>query len=384
MVDGFIRLPSDSTGKSLDTRSFSTGNTATTETVHREVIIIGDVSSVNTVAVVTTSEGLQVRSTMGANPWSSAPGFNVPMVSASSGLVQLSGTPTVAVSSSALVPVNIVTSSGAYVPVTTGTGLLVLSTAATSPWSSAPGFNIPIVSVSSGLVQISGGLSSGIITLSSVHTITATAATNPWSSAPSFNVPMVSASSGLVQISGGLSSGVVTLSSVHTVTATAGTNPWSSAPGFNVPIVSVSSGLVQISGTVTLTSSGVTQVTGQSTNGMTPFSYVSSSSNNSNNVNSGNTAFHGYAVFNTTVAQRYMKIYATSSAPTVGSTANFQMTLGIPGSTAGAGANMVSPLDPLFYSTRGLAFTITANPPTTDTGTIGNNDLVVNLFYKTA
>ena len=349
---------------------------------------------------VTITSGT-VTSTAATNPWSSAPGFNLPLVSASSGLIQISGTVTVLSASSGLVQIS-------------GTPT-VTSTAATNPWSSAPGFNVPIVSVSSGLVQISGtvtvlsassglvqisgtptvlsassgliqisgtpfvnvvgtssaiatvtssgglavsivagagagstqvhivgaanvqapvtssfglltqvssgsliGLSSGTVTLSSVHTVTATAATNPWSSAPGFNLIVTSASSGLVQISGtptvtatgpvtitsgtvtlssqhtvtaagnvttsqpeyaagvqlvtlttaghlrvtstaltqpiSFTSGTVTLSSVHTVTATAGTNPWSSAPGFNLQIVSVSSGLVQISGTVTVLS----------------------------------------------------------------------------------------------------------------------------------
>lgn len=137
-------------------------------------------------------------------------------VSASSGLVQISGTPTVLSASSGLVQIS-------------GTPT-VTATAGTNPWSSAPGFNIPFVSASSGLLQISG-----------TPTVTATAATNPWSSAPGFNVPIVSVSSGLVQISG-----------TPTVTATAATNPWSSAPGFNLPIVSASSGFLQISGTPTV------------------------------------------------------------------------------------------------------------------------------------
>lgn len=66
------------------------------------------------------------------------------------------------------------------------------------------------VTSSGGLwVQISNGTTSVTITnptsavsLSSVHTVTATAATNPWSSAPSFNIPFVSASSGSLQIVG--------------------------------------------------------------------------------------------------------------------------------------------------------------------------------------
>ena len=310
-------------------------------------------------------------------------------ISISSGTINLSSGSSNYVSYTSTPLFNLVGTSSAVAPVTSSGGLSVTlvggsvsaaSTVATNPWSSAPSFNVPIVSASSGLIQIVGthfvnivGTSSGVgpvttsggqlvsvaagtVTLSSVHTVTATAATNPWSSAPSFNVPIVSASSGLVQISG-------------SVTATAATNPWSSAPNFNVPVVSASSGEVQV-------------VPG-STQGYTCFSYVTSSSVNSNSVVSGNMGFHGYAIFNTTGAQRHVHLYNTSSAPTVGSTANFLMTLSIPGSTAGgAGANMVS-VHPLSYSTRGLGFTITDSPLTTSTGIIGNNDLAVNLFYVT-
>ena len=52
--------------------------------------------------------------------------------------------------------VGIVGSTAQRVAVTAGGALTVVSTAATSPWSSAPGFNVPVLSASSGLVQISG------------------------------------------------------------------------------------------------------------------------------------------------------------------------------------------------------------------------------------
>lgn len=506
--------------------------------------------------IVTLSSVPTVTATAATNPWSSAPSFNVPVVSASSGLVQIAGTPTVVSASSGAVQivgtptVTIVGTSGAIAPATssgglsvtivggaasgstavnlvgtssggfiygsTGGGLLVeltnvdalaltsgmvtlssdvavssgvinLSSAAVNyvtlmpssggiiPATSSGGLgvsilsgsasstsfnlvgtssggfiygstgggllveltNVDVLALTSGLVTLSSdiGVSSGVLNLSSAAinyvslmpssggvipatssgglgvTILAgsgaasTVATNPWSSAPSFNIPVVNASSGKVSISSGtitlssatsLSSGIVTLSSVHTVTATAATNPWSSAPSFNVPIVSASSGLVQISGNVSVqnvggggvlavsaSSGGVTQVIPQTSYAPSVFSYVSSSSNNSNLVTGSPAAFFGYAVFNTTGTQRYIKIYQTSSAPGVGTTANLLMTLGIPGSTAGgAGANMISAF-PLAYSTKGLGFTITDSPLTTSTGTIGQNDLVVNFFYVT-
>lgn len=110
----------------------------------------------------------------------------------------------------------------------------VTATFATNPWSSAPGFNMPIVSASSGIIQLSSAplvivASSGgtipvtlstVFSLSSVPTVTATAATNPWSSAPGFNVPIVSASSGLIQLSSQIT--VATTGTLIIVSASSG------------------------------------------------------------------------------------------------------------------------------------------------------------------
>lgn len=367
-----------SSGQQIDVFQLSAASTT-----FREIVAIGSAFTSSGLAVVTTSGGLLVNvssgtftlssaaalssgtvtlssvhtvtATAATNPWSSAPGFNIPFVSASSGLVQISGTPTI----------TIVGTSGAIAPATSSGGLSVSLVAG----------SLSLVATSGGLIPGStgGGL---LVELSNVDTLAIT--------------------SGLVTMSSdiGISSGIINLSSATpnyiTVTSsssfsvsgqsTVATNPWSSAPSFNVPMVSASSGLVQISGSVTLSSASVTQSIPQSSYAPTVFSYVSSSSANSNNVQSGNTAFFGYAIFNTTGSQRHVHLYNTSSAPTIGSTANFLMTLPIPGSTAGgAGANMVRNF-PLNYSTRGLSFTITDSPLTTSTGTIGQQDLVVNLF----
>lgn len=245
------------------------------------------------------------------------------------------------------------------------------------------------------VVTTSGGLtvnvSSGVVMLSSVHTVTATAATNPWSSAPGFNVPIVSASSGLVQISG-----------TATVLATAGTNPWSSAPTFSIPVVSASSGVIQVAGPVASTvatnpwssapsfpipvasaSSGVVQISPQSSDALLTFGYVSSSSANSNLIVAIPAAFFGYSYFNTTGSLRFLHLYHTSSAPGIGTTANWVQTFMIPYSTAGgAGANLVSPV-PLSYTTKGLGFTITNGINSTSTGSVGNNDIALSIYYKT-
>src|SRR5439155_3346935 len=101
-----------------------------------------------------------------------------------------------------------------------------------------------ITSVSSGLVQISG-----------TPTVTATAATNPWSSAPGFNMPVVSVSSGLVQISGtiGLSTAAAA-NLVQIVTSSAGSLVATTSQGLQVqqstskivPVLQASSGVTSI------------------------------------------------------------------------------------------------------------------------------------------
>jgi len=128
-------------------------------------------------------------------------------VSLSSGTVTLSSAPLV-----------VVATSGGQLTVTTNTtGSLVLSSAGFGPVTSSAG-------------QLAS-LSSGTVSLSSQISVTATAATNPWSSAPGFNMPVVSVSSGLVQISGT----VVSASSGLVQALTSGT----------LLVVSASSGLVQ-------------------------------------------------------------------------------------------------------------------------------------------
>lgn len=323
---------------------------------------------------VTLSSVHTVTATAGTNPWSSAPSFNIPIVSVSSGLVQISGTPT------------------------------VTATAATNPWSSAPGFNVPILSASSGLVQMlssgpfllsSAGISqmilpvistagyapvtssAGLMVAISSGTVTSTATT-----ITSGTVTLSSAiglSSGLVTLSSvhtvtlssatSLSSGIVTFSSVPTVTATAGTNPWSSAPGFNVPVVTVSSGLILALGRMTVTTSGLSNYQKMSTGGAVAANMTTAPSN-----------LVSYMCFNSSATFQAAKFYNTT-APTVGSTTGLQLTVGIPGSTGGGGANLALPA-PGIYSSLGWSVVITANLNDTDTGAPSTNNIAVNATYQ--
>lgn len=236
MADGTIQLPGDSTGKILDTSDISFGAGSTSR--HRERIVVGDPSSTTGLATVTSSAGLQVTitsgvvtATAGTNPWSSAPGFNVPIVSVSSGLTQISGTVTVLSASSGLVQIS-------------GTPT-VTATAGTNPWSSAPGFNVPIVSVSSGLVQISGTVtvlsaSSGLVQISGIPLVGVT--TSVFS-----GIGLVTSGMTLLGMTTGYVPVLIVTTSGGTTTVTTSFGPMAQlTTGKIVPVLSASSGTVSI------------------------------------------------------------------------------------------------------------------------------------------
>lgn len=397
-----------SSGQQIDVFQLSAGSTT-----FREIVAIGSAFTSSGLAVVTTSGGIlaslssgtvtlssatalssgivtlssvhTVTATAATNPWSSAPSFNLPLVSASSGLIQISGTPTVVSASSGLVQISgtptitVVGTSGAIAPATSsgGLGVTILGGAASGSTS------INVVGSSGAIAQVtsSGGLGVTILAgagagSTQVHVVGTSGAVSP------------------VTSSGGL---LVTLAAGSTV----GTNPWSSAPAFPIPVVSASSGTVQVGGTVTVVSasSGLVQIAGTaavvsassgqiqvlplSSGATTLFGYVSSSSANSNLITNVPVGYYGAQAFNTTGTLRYVHIYHTSSAPGVGTTANWAHTFAVPYSTAGGGGVTFFADLPLSYSTKGLGITITDGPSSTSTGTIGQNDILLTVRYMT-
>jgi hypothetical protein len=201
------------------------------------------------------------------------------------------------------------------------------------------------------LIQISGNITStattitsGTVTLSSVHTVTSTATT--------------------------ITSGTVTLSSAiaissGTVTATAATNPWSSAPGFNVPIVSASSGVIQ---TLDSTSQAYSVF----------MTITSSAGVQSTSIKASAGTLKGYSIFNTNAAARFFKFYNTASTPVVG-TDTPVITILLPGSTAGAGA--VQTLSKGVSFGTGIGMAIVTGIESTSTGAISAGDVAANVYY---
>lgn len=275
------------------------------------------------------SSNYQLVST--AAPYPVVLGSSSAAIGLSSGTVTLSSNPTVISASSGLIQT---LSSGAILLSSAGVSQVIFpvtSTAGFGPVTSSGG---QLVSISSGTVTLSSAtsLSSGTVTLSS-------------------NPTVISASSGLIQLTSAiaLSSGTVTLSS-------------------NPTVISASSGIVQMIHLPFVTSSGLQAAFNFSTGGAV-----------AQVITTNPASLYGWAYFNTSATIRGIKVY-NSTGPTVGSTANLLLALGIPGSTGGGGANVSFPVG--IAATGGLSIVFTANVNGTDTGSPGaNNDLVFNTIY---
>lgn len=230
-----------------------------------------------------------------------------------------------------------------------------------------------MVNVSSGLITLSSGgitqiipvTSSGVNLYSTLGIITVITGTS------GAQVTMTSSGSLPVSITQALVPVGTTGPLLTIVTGTSGAQ---------VTVTSSGSMPVSIYGAVTLSSASLVQLAAQTT-GISSFTYVSSSSGNSNNVKGTQGVFYGFYAFNTTQAARYLKVYGTSSAPTVGSTTAQIGNYGIPANGAGgAGAQHV--LMPFgIVTTAGVAFTIVSGVEATSTGSIGASDIGLNLYY---
>jgi hypothetical protein len=97
-------------------------------------------------------------------------------------------------------------------------------------------------------------------------------------------------------------------------------------------------------------------------------------------ISTGPHVFYGWNVGNqTTGIPAAVKIY-DSTAPTVGSTTNLKLTIPIPGSTGGAGNNLM--LGQGISVVTGLAFVITRDFASTSTGVAHSaGDVVGSLYY---
>lgn len=138
-----------------------------------------------------------------------------------------------------------------------------------------------------------------------------------------------------------------------------------------------SGGLFPITGSGGLMNVNMVPVTGS---GHLVNSLISLNTTNGSCVKSSPSSLYGWAITNTNAALRYVKLYSKGTTISVG-TDTPQITLGIPGNTAGAGMLAAEYVAGITFGS-GLGYAITANVPMTDSTAIGSGDIVMNLFYN--
>ena len=106
---------------------------------------------------------------------------------------------------------------------------------------------------------------------------------------------------------------------------------------------------------------------------------ISANTTNATSVTSAPATVHGWYLSNVNAAPRYLKLYDTASAPTVGTTTPV-MTILIPGNTAGAAANVEIRTGLRFSS--GIGIGLTTGVADNDTNAVAANEIIVHLFYS--
>ena len=113
--------------------------------------------------------------------------------------------------------------------------------------------------------------------------------------------------------------------------------------------------------------------------GVTPFRLLSANSTNGTNIKSSSGNLYGWSITNTNASIRYVKVYDKSTTPSVGTDTPI-LTIMIPGNANGTGNNIFISGGMAF--TNGLGIGITTGAPDNDTGAVGANEVIVNMFYN--
>jgi hypothetical protein len=103
---------------------------------------------------------------------------------------------------------------------------------------------------------------------------------------------------------------------------------------------------------------------------------ISTATTNATLVKNGPGRVHGWVVNNTNAAVRYLKLYNTAAAPTVGTT--------VPVMTVALAPSQVSiaqfPVGIGFET--GISFALTAGVAVADVAAVGANESVVSILYR--
>lgn len=105
----------------------------------------------------------------------------------------------------------------------------------------------------------------------------------------------------------------------------------------------------------------------------------SASSGTATNVKNGAGQLYGWTISNTSSSPRYLKLYNSGSAPTMGSGTPV-MTIVLPGNASGV-QQTVHLTNGIAFSS-GIGFTICGGVADNDTTQISANEVIVNLYYK--
>lgn len=115
-------------------------------------------------------------------------------------------------------------------------------------------------------------------------------------------------------------------------------------------------------------------------NGITNGKVISAASTNATVIKSTTGNLYFLSASNTNASPRYLKLYAKSTAPTVGTDVPFHVFM-IPGNSAGAGTNLPIPGTAITFNA-GLGIAITTGAPDSDTGAVAANEIIVNYSYR--
>jgi hypothetical protein len=117
------------------------------------------------------------------------------------------------------------------------------------------------------------------------------------------------------------------------------------------------------------------QLAPRTSGGLSVYRLVSAAGTNAASIKASAGQVYGWYLYNTASAMRVVKLYDTASTPTVGTTTP-KLTIPIP---AGSGANVEYTQGIAFSS--GIGIGTTTGIADSDTGAVGANEVVVNLFY---
>jgi len=118
------------------------------------------------------------------------------------------------------------------------------------------------------------------------------------------------------------------------------------------------------------------QETPVTSGGCSIYRRISTASTNAETAKASAGQVYGVIAVNTNASARYLKLYNTSSAPTVGTTTPV-ITIPLPG----AGGVSFSLVQGIPFAT-GISIAITSGAADSDTGSVAANEQIVTLLYK--